>query len=265
MNRVLPGVALVICWLFLLLKGSEILFAAVIIPGLIIGAYEYGRMALFAESFSRPLFLAFLSAFPAFAVFFFPRFGICAGLVAAFLILSMWTMAKYREGFDSYGFFSRCALGLVWIGVFGAHLLLLRELPHGNSWILILTGITAGSDSGAYYAGRFFGRRKLSPLISPNKTIEGAVGGVLTALMAASLMALFLLETVPWVFLLLSTLVLTGVGIGGDLIESVIKRATSTKDSGTILGGHGGVLDRADSMLFAAPVLYYLLQIFPVV
>lgn len=257
--------ALIICWLFLLLKGSVALFTVVLILGLAIGAYEYGRMTLFAESFLRPLFLAILATLPILSVFFTPQLGVSGGLVLGFLLLSLWTLATYRKGFDSYEFFSRCSLGLVWVGVLGAHLLLLRELPDGNSWILILTGITAGSDSGSYYTGRAFGRHKLSPLISPNKTIEGAVGGIFAGMIVASLLAVFLLETVPWLFVLLSSVVLAVFGICGDLVESVIKRATSTKDSGTILGGHGGILDRADSILFAAPVLYYLLQFFSVV
>lgn len=264
MNRVLPGVALVICWLFLLLKGSVALFAAVLIPGLAIGAYEYGRMALSTESFFSPGFLALLAALPILSLFFTPQLGITGGLVLGFLLLSLWTLVTYREGFDSYGFFSRCSLGIVWVGVLGAHLLLLRQLPEGNSWILILTGITAGSDSGAYYTGRAFGRHKLSPLISPNKTIEGAVGGIVAGTIVASLLAVLLLETVPWPFVLLTSVVLAVIGICGDLVESVIKRATKTKDSGTILGGHGGILDRADSILFAAPVLYYLLELFSV-
>ena len=265
MNRVIPGVALALCWFFLLLKGSVALFAIVLIPGLAIGAYEYGRMALSAESFLRPVIFAILATLPVLSVFFTPQFGVSGGLVLGFLLLSLWTLATYREGFDSYGFFSRCSLGLVWVGFLGAHLLMLRELPDGNSWLLILTGITAGSDSGAYYSGRAMGRHKLSPLISPNKTIEGAVGGMLVGMAVAVLLAVLLLDTVPWLFVLLSALVLAVLGICGDLVESVVKRATGTKDSGTILGGHGGILDRADSMLFAAPVLYYLLQLFTII
>ena len=264
MNRVLPGVALAICWLFLLLKGSVALFAAVIIPGLAIGAYEYGRMVFSAESFLRLVLFTILAILPILSVFFTPQFGVGGGLVLGFLLLSFWTLTTYREGFDSYGFFSHCCLGLVWVGFLGAHLLMLRGLPDGNSWLLILTGITAGSDSGAYYSGRAFGRHKLSPLISPNKTIEGAVGGMLAGMAVASLLAVLLLDTVPWLFVLLSAVVLALLGICGDLTESVIKRATGTKDSGTILGGHGGILDRADSMLFAAPTLYYLLLLFSV-
>ncbi len=261
MNRVIPGLALAGCWLLLLLKGSLVLFALVLILGLGMGAYEYGKMALADDSSLKAIGLAFLSVLPLLSVCFTPQLGINAGLVFAFLLLSFWTLGTYRKDVDNYGFFSRCSLGLIWVGFLGAHLLLIRSLPDGNYWLLILTGITAGSDSGAYYAGRAFGKHKLSPLISPNKTIEGAVGGIVSGILVAALLALLCLQTVPWLFVLVSAIFLSVVGICGDLVESVIKRATRTKDSGTVLGGHGGILDRADSILFAAPVLYYLLQI----
>ncbi len=262
MNRLFPGIALAFCWLLLLLKGSITLFAMVLLVGLTIGAYEYAKMALFSESQAQPFFFAILSLLPLLCVFLVPQLGIGGGLFGAFLILAFWTLAIYREGFDSYAFFCRCGFGLLWVGFLGAHLMLLRELPQGNAWLLILTGITAGSDSGAYYSGRALGRHKLSPLISPNKTVEGAIGGVITGILIAALLAMLLLPIVPWSFLIVIAFVLAVVGICGDLVESVIKRATGTKDSGTILGGHGGILDRADSILFAAPILYYSLLVF---
>ncbi len=261
MNRVLPGLALAICWLLLLLKGSTALFAVVLLPALAIGAYEYGRMSLTKDSFKQSSFLALLSVFPLVFQIFYPELGLDDGFVLAFMLLAFWTLATYREGFDSYGFLARGTFGLVWVGFMGAHLYLIRCLPEGNAWLLILTGITAGSDSGAYYAGRAFGKHKLSKLISPKKTVEGAVGGIVTGVLVAGLLAFLLLDSVPWLFVMLTAIVLGIIGICGDLTESVIKRATGTKDSGTILGGHGGILDRADSMLFAAPVLYYLLLI----
>ncbi len=263
MNRLLPGLALAACWLLLLLQGSVALFALVLVLILLLGGHEYGKMALARESFWSPISLAVLIALPSLWYFLLPQAGISSGLLVAFLILSFWTLASYSVDFDCYGFFSRCSLGLLWLGFLGGHLLLIRELPAGNHWLLILSGITAGSDSGAYYAGRAFGRHKLSPLISPNKTIEGAIGGICVGTIVASLLAFFLLDSVPWGFVIISAVLLGCVGICGDLIESVIKRATGTKDSGTLLGGHGGILDRADSILFAAPVLYYLLLLGP--
>lgn len=261
MNRVIPGLVLAACWLLLLLKGSVAIFALVLVPMLAIGAYEYGRMAFRDESFPFSLYFPLLCLLPLLTLFFIPQFGINGGLCLAFLLLAFLTLSRYAEGFDAYGFFSRASLGLLYVGFLGGHLFLLRGLPEGNSWLLILTGITAGSDSGAYYVGRAFGKHKLSSLISPKKTIEGAVGGLLAGMLVSVGLALLLFETVPWSFLLPVAVFLGIVGICGDLTESVIKRATGIKDSGVLLGGHGGILDRADSILFAAPVLYYLLLI----
>ena len=141
----------------------------------------------------------------------------------------------------------------------GAHLILLRHLPDGGIWLIVVSAVTAFSDSGAYFVGRAFGKHKLCPSISPNKTVQGAVGGVGAGLLGAILFAFILLPVVNWPFLVLSAILLGGVGIAGDLTESIVKRGTGTKDSGTCLAGHGGILDRVDSLLFAAPVLYYLI------
>ena len=103
------------------------------------------------------------------------------------------------------------------------------------------------------------GKRKLSPHISPNKTVEGAVGGLCAAVGGALFFSWLLLSQVNYLFIIFAALVVGCVGIVGDLAESIIKRGTDTKDSGTLLAGHGGILDRIDSLLFAAPIMYYLL------
>ena len=150
-------------------------------------------------------------------------------------------------------------LGIVYIGFLTSHLVLIRGLPDGAAWLVILSAITAGSDSGAYYCGRAFGRKKLSPNVSPKKTVEGAIGGLVVGVAFSAFFAWLLLPVVNWLFLISVSSLLTGAGILGDLTESVMKRGTDTKDSGRILAGHGGVLDRIDSLLFAGPLLYYLL------
>ena len=154
--------------------------------------------------------------------------------------------------------------GLFYIGVLGAHLVLLRFVPDGGSWLIIASAITACSDTGAYFVGKAMGKRKLCPNISPNKTIEGAVGGILCGLIGALAVAVLLLPSFNWFFLIAAAVFLGAVGIAGDLTESIIKRGTATKDSGSCLAGHGGILDRVDSLLFVCPVLYYLL-VFPVI
>src|SRR5688572_21398417 len=125
---------------------------------------------------------------------------------------------------------------------------------------LLLIGTVAVSDSAQYYSGRAFGRRPLAPTISPKKTVEGAVGGVVigTAFMAiAGRWALPAIATLP---LALAGIVVVALGIAGDLFESRLKRVAGVKDSSTLIPGHGGVLDRIDALLFAVPAFYVFLQ-----
>ena len=147
-------------------------------------------------------------------------------------------------------------LGVWWIGLAMAHAVLLRALPHGGGiFIDVLVGTFVG-DSGAYLGGRSFGRRRLAPRISPNKTVEGLVIGVFCAIVAVWFASLYQ----PW--FQKGDAVLLGVGVAiaapiGDLFESYIKRQAGVKDSGRAFGAHGGALDRLDAVLFTAVVGYY--------
>jgi phosphatidate cytidylyltransferase len=262
MSRLIPGLALAVCWLLLLLYGPFLLFFLVMALVIMIGAQEYARMAFPEESIFFRAFLVALALLPTLCLAFVPALGLPGGLLLSFLLLTGYILYRYSQLQDALLFFSRAFFGVSYVGFLGAHLVLLHQLPEGSSWILVLTAITAGSDSGAYYSGRALGRHKLCPRVSPNKTVEGAMGGLVAAIVVAVIMTLLLRLQASWLFLVPVTILLTGVGIVGDLTESVIKRATGTKDSGTLLGGHGGVLDRVDSLLFAAPVLYYLLVMY---
>jgi len=130
----------------------------------------------------------------------------------------------------------------------------------GREVVLLLLATIVVSDSAQYFTGRLFGRHKLSPAISPKKTVEGAVGGFILAPLAMAAVATWWLpgRTTGWV--LLVGLAIVGLGIAGDLFESLLKRSAGVKDSSTLIPGHGGVLDRIDAMLFAAPVFYVLLK-----
>lgn len=131
----------------------------------------------------------------------------------------------------------------------------------GREALLVLIAIVVLSDSGQYYAGRLFGRRPLAPTISPKKTIEGAVGGLVVGTGAAMLLGAYWLTAVPAVPLALLGAALVALGIVGDLFESLLKRSAGIKDSSHVIPGHGGVLDRIDSWLFAAPVYYVFLRV----
>jgi phosphatidate cytidylyltransferase len=262
MSRLIPGLALAACWLLLLLYGHFLLFFLVMTVVITVGAQEYIKMAFPEEDIFFRVYFAVLAFFPVLCAGFIPSLGLSGGLLFSLLFLTGYILYYYSLLQDALQFFSRAFFGISYVGFLGAYLVLLYQRPEGNSWILVLTAITAGSDSGAYYSGRAFGKNKLCSKISPNKTVEGAVGGLVTGIVVAVLMTLLLRLQVSWFFLVSATIILTGVGIVGDLTESIIKRATGTKDSGTLLGGHGGVLDRVDSLLFAAPVLYYLLRVY---
>jgi phosphatidate cytidylyltransferase len=262
MSRLIPGLALAACWLLLLLYGHFLLFFLVMAVVIMVGAQEYIKMALPEEDIFFRVYFAVLSFFPVLCAGFIPSLGLPGGLLLSLLFLTGYILYYYSRLQDALLFFSRVFFGISYVGFLGAYLVLLYQIPEGSSWILVLTAITAGSDSGAYYSGRAFGKNKLCSKISPNKTVEGAVGGLVTGIVVAVLMTILLRLQVSWFFLVSATIILTGVGIVGDLTESIIKRATGSKDSGTLLGGHGGVLDRVDSLLFAAPVLYYLLRIY---
>ena len=125
---------------------------------------------------------------------------------------------------------------------------------------LLLIGTVAVSDSAQYYSGRAFGRRPLAPAISPKKTIEGAIGGVIAGTACMALAGRWALPFVPALVLALAGIAVVMLGIAGDLFESRLKRVAGVKDSSTLIPGHGGVLDRIDALLFAIPGFWVFLQ-----
>lgn len=148
-------------------------------------------------------------------------------------------------------------LGVYWIGIAVTLAVLLRELPHGKAVIIdVLLGTFIG-DTAAYIGGRIFGRRPLAPRISPRKTVEGLVIGALAAILTVLLAAQFQTSWLTQGHALLLGLTVAVFAPVGDLFESVIKRDAGAKDTGRLLGPHGGVLDRADAALFTMAAAYY--------
>lgn len=262
MKRTLPGILLAVAWLALLIAGKPFHFYLVMLGIVAISANEYLKMA-FKEGLgiiSRSFLILTLALPSVFAIpgcqFISTQFG----LYLSFFLTTLYFIKRYAHFDDTYERFGRVVFGIVYVGVLASYLVMLRYLPQGGSWLVVLSAITAGSDSGAYYFGCNFGKRKLCPNISPKKTVEGALGGLLSGVLIALLFSWLLLDDVSLFFIAGAAIVLTGVGILGDLTESIIKRGTNTKDSGRLLAGHGGILDRIDSLLLASPVLYYLLM-----
>jgi phosphatidate cytidylyltransferase len=148
-------------------------------------------------------------------------------------------------------------LGVLYISLFLSYLILLYNGPDGREWIFFVLIVLWCNDSGAYAFGRTLGRRKLSPLVSPNKTVEGAAGGAGCGLVAAIALKMLLVTALSVTQAAALGMVISLSGQAGDLCESALKRHFGCKDSGSMLPGHGGMLDRIDSLLFAAPLAYY--------
>lgn len=138
-----------------------------------------------------------------------------------------------------------------------AHLLMIRLLPQGTSWLLLIMLIVMSNDSAAYYVGSAFGKNRLYEAVSPKKSIEGALGGLAGGLLGGLLAKFIFFSQLTLVDVFITATLVGVIGQIGDLFESLLKRSFGVKDSGSIIPGHGGVLDRLDSILFAAPTTYY--------
>lgn len=147
--------------------------------------------------------------------------------------------------------------GTLYIGLTLGHLLLTRALPDGIFLIFFVVLVTWAGDTGAYYAGVSMGRTRLAPTISPNKTVEGLLGGCLLAIAIALIARAWFIPSLTIVDAVVLGIVLTLAGLIGDLSESMFKRGAGVKDSGGLIPGHGGMLDRLDSLLLTAPTYYY--------
>lgn len=159
----------------------------------------------------------------------------------------------------------RLVAGLVYVPVLFSFLPALRELDPGSAgvaWVFLVLVITWFGDTGAYFAGRFLGKHKLFERVSPKKTWEGAIGGMVAAVGGAILVTQLGLPKVGLHHAIILGVVVDAIGIVGDLVESMLKRAFGVKDSGWIMPGHGGILDRVDALLFTAPAVWLYARVF---
>jgi phosphatidate cytidylyltransferase len=153
-------------------------------------------------------------------------------------------------------------LGAVYLGYLLPHWVLLFRMPHGRAWVFFVLLVIMLGDTTAYLIGNWFGTRKLAPEISPGKTIEGALGYVAGSVLGGCLAASFLVTELGIIEVIALSGILSVLGQIGDLFESLIKRVCAVKDAGGVLPGHGGVLDRLDSLIFPAVFATAYLKVF---
>ncbi|WP_407272180.1 phosphatidate cytidylyltransferase [Radiobacillus sp. PE A8.2] len=176
-------------------------------------------------------------------------------LMVVLLLLAYTVLVKNKFTFDDAGFL---LLSGLYVGLGFYYFMETRDADQGLKYVFYAIVVILSTDTGAYIFGRLLGKRKLWPEISPNKTIEGAIGGMLLAAIVAITYHTFVDLPHSYVVILIVTVLASAVGQIGDLVESAFKRHYEVKDSGTILPGHGGILDRFDSWIFIFPFLHFI-------
>lgn len=184
-------------------------------------------------------------------------YALQAGLVLAMLLFGLLFLWRFDDLQQVVQQLALLLFGFIYVPLLLGHLVLLRSLPLGREWIYLVLLIVMASDTGAYFSGITLGRHKLYPAISPNKSVEGSIGGLLGGLVAAFVASYTFFPALDAVDCLALGLGLGAMSQLGDLFESMVKRACGVKDSGTVIPGHGGILDRLDSLLFAFPLAFY--------
>jgi phosphatidate cytidylyltransferase len=185
--------------------------------------------------------------------------GLDVVLLSALVALGAVAIAVWRGDADAVGSSAAALATPVYVGLPLGALVAIRETDGPQVLFLLMLTIMA-SDIAQYYTGRAFGRRPLAPRISPGKTVEGAIGGLVVAALVLAVVGHWWLPAAPPAFRAILGLVIGVLGIVGDLFESSLKRGAGLKDSSSLIPGHGGVLDRIDALLFAAPVYYIVLK-----
>jgi len=259
MTRLVSGIILALSMLALILYGTATHFFWFTMVVSAIGAYEFFGML---KSGGRPS--PMLAGVPAAA-------GVTAVLymgsgqqaTMAILTLSMLAacVAVFGDHKDRLAAGAYLAFGALFTGAPMAALALIRGAYDGQGFVTMLIAATALCDTAAYYTGRKFGKVKLAPALSPGKTVEGFVGGVVGAVAGALIVWRLMIPSFGFLEAVISGLLVGALGPIGDLAESAIKRNTGVKDSGNIIPGHGGVLDRVDSLLFTSAAFYLFLQL----
>jgi phosphatidate cytidylyltransferase len=265
-KRIVASAIFIPCLILIARRGGYYYLALINIM-ILIGLWEFYKM-MEAKGLKPYKAMGIMSGLALSWYVFFQQ-GIYANLFLSVMFIGIMVLelARKEKGLAVYHI-SVTVFGVFYIGWLGSHLILLRELPHlkgldyslGFSFVIVTFALTWCYDTGAYFVGGWLGRHKLLPSISPGKTVEGAAGGVLCSLagilVARATIAPYL--TIPQsVGLALGASV---IGQLGDLCESMIKRDVKIKDSSRTIPGHGGVLDRFDSLLFTAPLIYYVLK-----
>ncbi|MCP3922763.1 MAG: phosphatidate cytidylyltransferase [Desulfobacterales bacterium] len=256
--------------LLFIYKASYLMFSVFVFIISIIALYEYFKVTLNKEHTTRKspvVLIAFITLIIINYGAYVTSFDyIVFALVFNFICVSALSLPEFKDNSKMYRTVSIQIQSSIYIPLFLSFLIFIRNshiVPNDNYGVLmiiLLCFLVGMGDTGAYYIGRNFGKRKIIPWVSPNKTLEGYLGGLIISISTGCVYKYYLLKDLEWIP---SIIFFASVAIAaplGDLFESTLKRAGDIKDSGTILPGHGGMLDRIDALLFAIPVTYFFMK-----
>jgi phosphatidate cytidylyltransferase len=188
-----------------------------------------------------------------------PALALEAVLMSSAVAIAALVLPRWRGGSDALPLSAASLLPILYLGLPVGALIAVRETQGPQGLFLLMLTVMV-SDTAQYYTGRLFGRTPLAPAISPKKTIEGAIGGFVFGTLLLAVVGRWWLPGISWTLRAVLGAAIVALGIAGDLFESMLKRSAGVKDSSALIPGHGGVLDRIDALLFAAPIYYVVLK-----
>jgi phosphatidate cytidylyltransferase len=259
-RRLLTAFLLAPLIILAIIAPNAAIFKSLILLVVVLTLIEFYTITLPESDRIEKIFGVFIGALFSGAILFCPYSPESLLMVMTMIMVAIFIFYLMRPPETLKGLAPRIAmfsLGTLYVGGLLSYLGLLRDYPHGAYWVILALSMTWLNDTFAYFAGHWWGRHRLAPLISPGKTIEGFLGGFVGSWIGFLFFSWLMGNPCSWIDGLILTAIVGTLGPIGDLSESLIKRSTGVKDSGTLIPGHGGVLDRVDALLFTAPALYY--------
>lgn len=260
-ERIVTGVTLALIVFSFLIYASEYLLGVGVFMVAVLAAYEWLRLAKVGEEFIvRDLIIFSVAIFVVSEFFVYLQY-----VFPVFWLYAIFRLSQYeREKINTLSSFEMQVMGLFAMVPFAASLYVLHS--NGVAWIFMFILLVAAADSGAYFTGKAIGERKMLPRLSPNKTVEGLLGGMICSLIVAVIFLFYIdLTILESLSMFVISAIVAVLSVVGDVFESMMKRIAGVKDSGNLLPGHGGILDRIDGYMPALPIfvtLGYLAGVF---
>ena len=256
-KRWITGIIAVPLLIAIILYGSFLLFSIVIVLLIAGGVFEYNSMVFKGKYWwekTEGLLLAFLIPLSAYLGGLQLMF---ATVTFSFIVVFLLFLLRAKDGLAEFASLARVVFGFMYIPLLISYIILLRCSENGITWVFFVIIAAFAGDTSAFYAGKSLGKTKLIPAISAGKTVEGAIGSIVGTVLVCLLFKVLFFHDLSIVHAIILGFMGSIVGQLGDLCESALKRTSMVKDSGFFLPGHGGILDRLDSLIFMIPFVYY--------